>query len=155
MTKMMPKIEPAGLELEIVRDFEAPVELVFDAWTDVNALRVWMGPQNRHCPKATADPVLDGKYAFPMEAENGETSTVVGHYTEIERPYRLAFTWSWLQENDTIGQPMHVALDFERLDGNRTRMKMAHTNLIDEAAVAAHNEGWLGCFVCLDRHLAE
>ncbi len=153
MTKVMPKIEETGIELEIVRDFDASPELVFDAWTNAEALRKWMGPNSIQCPKATANAELDGEYCFPMEQEDGNVSTVVGHYTAIERPYKLAFTWSWLQNDSSIGQPMYVALEFERLEGDRTRMTMHHVNFADESARASHNEGWIGCFNSLDIHL--
>ncbi|MBL4906904.1 MAG: SRPBCC domain-containing protein [Sneathiella sp.] len=153
MTNAMPKIEDSGIQLEIIRDFEGPLETVFDAWTNAEALRLWMGPNTAKCPKATANPVMNGEYCFPMEMENGNVSTVVGHYTQIERPFRLAFSWSWLQEDKTIGQPMHVSLEFERLDTNRTRMKMLHVNFLDESSKSSHNEGWIGCFNCLDTFL--
>jgi len=143
----------AGLELEIVRDFDAPPEMVFDAWTDAEALKIWMGPVSRQCPKAKADPTVGGEYCFPMETDNGDTSTVAGTYTTFDRPTRLAFTWSWIQEDGSVGHPMHVSLEFEPLSGNRTRLKMLHVNLENEGAKAAHNEGWIGCFSCLDKHL--
>ncbi len=150
MTNTMPKIENSDIELEITREFDASPEVVFDAWTNADALKHWMGPNNVTCPKATANPVLDGEYCFPMEMENGDVATVVGHYTEIDRPYRLAFTWSWLQEDKSIGQPMHVSLAFEAIAGNRTRLKMLHTNFLEESARASHEDGWIGCFNCLD-----
>lgn len=153
MQNVMPKIENTAIELEIVRDFDASPEAVFDAWTNAEALKAWMGPSNITCPKATSNPVLEGKYCFPMEMESGNVSTVVGHYTKIDRPNSLAFTWSWLQEDDSIGQPMHVSLEFEKLGDNKTRMTMLHINLIDEAAKASHNEGWTGSFNCLDTYL--
>lgn len=150
MTKAMPKIEDTGIELEITRDFDASPEVVFDAWSNAEALKQWMGPNKVTCPKATSNPVVNGEYCFPMELESGDVSTVVGHYTEIIRPHRLAFTWSWLQEDNSIGQPMHVSLQFEPIANNRTRMKMLHTNLADESARSSHQEGWSGSLNCLD-----
>ncbi len=155
MTTVLKKTESTGIDLEITREFNASPEDVFDAWTTTEALKLWMGPERATCPKVAANPVLDGEYSFPMEFENGDASTVVGHYTRIDRPNRLAFTWSWIQEDKSIGQPMHVSLEFERLDDNRTRMTMLHVNLIDDDARAAHDEGWAGCFKCLDKYLLK
>ncbi|MCG8491526.1 MAG: SRPBCC domain-containing protein [Sneathiellales bacterium] len=153
MNKIVSREEATGLELEIIREFDAPVEMVFEAWTDVNALRSWMGPTGRSCPNAEANPVVEGAYSFPMVAENGAVDTVVGHYTTIDPPYRLAFSWSWMQEDGTIGHPMHVTLHFEEIEGNRTRMKLLHINLATPEARTNHNSGWVGCFDCLDGYL--
>ncbi|MEH6402187.1 MAG: SRPBCC domain-containing protein [Sneathiella sp.] len=153
MGNMSRETYAAGLELEIIRDFDAPPEMVFDAWTNVDALKAWMGPVSRSCPNAEANPAVGGDYCFPMEADNGDTSTVVGTYTTIDRPTRLAFTWSWIQEDGSIGHPMHISLEFEPLSENRTRLKMLHVNLANEDSRASHNEGWIGCFICLDKHL--
>lgn len=153
MGNMTPNKYASGLELEIVREFNAPLEMVFDAWTTVEALKAWMGPVSRSCPNATANPTVGGEYCFPMEAENGESATVVGTYTTIERPTRLAFTWSWIQEDGSIGQPMHVSIKLEPIEGNRTRLTMLHVNLASEEARLSHNEGWVGCLACLEKHL--
>ncbi|MEP3247434.1 MAG: SRPBCC domain-containing protein [Sneathiella sp.] len=149
----MTRDEASGLELELVRDFDAPPEVVFKAWTNRDALKVWMGPESRTCPNTEINPVVEGAYRFPMEAEDGSIATVVGHFTRIEPPRFLAFSWSWMQEDGSIGRPMHVSLEFEKLDGDKTRMKMLHVNLMDTTARDNHQEGWVGCFNCLDRYL--
>ena len=153
MNKAITRSEATGLELELVRDFDAPPEMVFEAWTNAEALRTWMGPESRTCPNADINPVVEGAYSIPMESEDGQVDTVVGHYTRIEPPHFLAFSWSWMQEDGSIGHPMHVSLEFERLEGNRTRMTMLHINLIDETSRDNHSEGWVGCFNCLERFL--
>jgi uncharacterized protein YndB with AHSA1/START domain len=60
-----------------------------------------------------------------------------GHYTEIERPTRLAFTWTW--DDDT--RETLIEVDFEETAG-ATRVTFTHRRLWDEDAVRDHEDGW-------------
>ena len=60
-----------------------------------------------------------------------------GHYTEIERPTRLAFTWIW----DGDSRRTLIEVDFEEHDG-ATTVRFTHSGLWDEAAVRDHEGGW-------------
>ena len=72
-----------------------------------------------------------------------------GHYTEIDRPNRLAFTWLW-DGNDTR---QLIELEFEERDGV-TAVRFTHSGLWSEEAVRSHEEGWNRCFDNLERALA-
>ena len=73
-----------------------------------------------------------------------------GHYTEIDPPRRLAFTWIW-DGNDTR---QLIEIDFDEA-GGVTTVRFTHRDLWDEAAVRSHEDGWTNCFNNLDRVLAE
>jgi uncharacterized protein YndB with AHSA1/START domain len=60
-----------------------------------------------------------------------------GNYTEIEPPTRLAFTWIW--DGDT--RRTLIEIDFEEADGVTT-VRFVHSDLWDEEAVRAHEDGW-------------
>jgi uncharacterized protein YndB with AHSA1/START domain len=65
-----------------------------------------------------------------------------GHYTEIDPPNRLAFTWTWdSDERETL-----IELDFEEVEG-ATTVRLTHNSLRDQESVLSHEEGW---GVCLD-----
>ncbi|MFT6558393.1 SRPBCC family protein [Sneathiella sp.] len=155
MNVMTREENKTNIQLELVREFDASPEEVFKAWTDPIALQAWMAPEGMTCPDAEANAFVEGSYKFPMVSSNGEVDTAVGHYTCVEAPYKLAFSWSWLQEDGTVGHPMHVTLEFERLPDNRTRMNMLHINLADQELKERHNSGWESCFNCLDSYLAS
>jgi uncharacterized protein YndB with AHSA1/START domain len=40
-------------ELDIVRVFDAPRELLWRAWTDPDQISAWWGPANMHTPRET------------------------------------------------------------------------------------------------------
>jgi uncharacterized protein YndB with AHSA1/START domain len=143
------------ITLVLEREFNAPRERVFDAWSDQENLRQWMGPRDTYAPEVTIDVCIGGEFRIPMtKRETGEVVAIaVGDYIEINRPDRLSFTWSWLQEDGKPGQQMIVTLDFVDLNG-RTAMTLTHTNFIDEEVKSQHNSGWNDCFDSLETFLA-
>ena len=143
------------ITLVLEREFNASRERVFDAWTDPDKLRQWMGPSDIHVPEATADACIGGEFRIPMtKRDTGEIVAIaVGKYIEISRPERLSFTWSWLQDDEKPGHQMLVALDFVDLNG-RTLLTLTHSNFVDEDIKSQHNSGWNSCFDCLGTFLA-
>src|SRR4051794_2353563 len=75
-----------------------------------------------------------------------------GVYTEIDRPSRLAFTWSWADE---AGREMLIEVDFEELHSGETVVRFTHSNLKDAESRNNHEEGWNVCFDELEAALAE
>jgi len=149
MTQHQTLVPETDRELEIERDFDASIETLFDAWTNQDVLRKWMGPQGMSCPDATCEAKLGGEYCFPMMGESGEPHTVVGAFTEFSPPHSLSFTWSWIQEDGTSGHQMEVFVKFKALESGKTRMTLLHTNFIDLEAKSRHEEGWNSTLVCL------
>jgi hypothetical protein len=67
--------------------------VVFDEWTDATRLAEWMCPRPARCLNVEADPRVGGTVRFDVE-EAGRTFRVSGNYLTLERPHRVAFTWS-------------------------------------------------------------
>lgn len=146
---------PDGFTLTLERRFRHSRERVFNAWTQVDAIRRWMGPEGMTCDGAEADVRVGGEYRFPMTNKDGGISEVFGTYTEIDPPKRLAFTWAWLVcEGEPGGYQMLVTLDFHE-DGDGTRMILNQTGLATEEARDRHEEGWCSSFNCLDTLLSQ
>jgi len=126
-------------DLRIERTFQAPAETVFDAWTSDEVIRRWWQVENSwETSGAEVDLRVGGVVRVVMrdpdkDAEYGGG----GHYTEIERPTRLAFTWTW--DNDT--RETLIEIDFEETDG-ATKVTFTHSGLWDEEAVRDHEDGW-------------
>ena len=87
-----------GQEFVITREFAAPRNLVFRAWTDPELLAQWWGP------RGFTNPVCEWK-ARPgqtihvvMRAPNGAEYPMGGEFREIVAPERLVFTSGALDE---------------------------------------------------------
>jgi len=127
-----------GLQLRIERTYEAPAEAVFDAWTSEEVLRRWWRPQDGwETPEAVVDLRVGGEIRVAMRDTDGDQHGATGTYTEVERPTRLAFTWTW-DGSDNEGL---VEVDFEAL-GDLTRVVFTHSGLEDEESVRSHEGGW-------------
>jgi uncharacterized protein YndB with AHSA1/START domain len=91
-------VEPNAV-VRVNRRFDVPSSRVFDAWLDPAMLAKWMfGPavRDEEIVKLTLDPRPGGAFSFIVRREGREINHL-GEYLEIERPSRLAFTWSTAQ----------------------------------------------------------
>lgn len=142
----------SGQTLVIERPFQAPAQAVFDAWTSEEVLRRWFHAEHDwETPDAQVDLRIGGAVRVVMrdphkDAEHGGG----GHYTEIDPPNRLVFTWTW--DNDDEDRQTLIELDFEEVDGVTT-VRFTHNNLRDQESVTSHEGGWTRCFDNLERAL--
>ncbi len=84
---------PSDREVLVTRQFDAPAELVFDALTKPEHVRVWFGAKELEV--CEIDLRVGGKYHFVGFVMDGDTATCSfrGTYLEIERPVQLVGTW--------------------------------------------------------------
>jgi uncharacterized protein YndB with AHSA1/START domain len=80
----------AGHEFLITREFAAPRELVFKAWTDPKHLAEWWGPKGFTNPVCEWDVRVGGKIYDVMRAPNGDEYPMGGEFREIKPPEKLA-----------------------------------------------------------------
>lgn len=142
----------AAATLKIERTYQAPAQAVFDAWTSEEVMRRWFhGERAWQTPHAEVDLRLGGKVRVVMrdpveEADHGGG----GHYTEIDPPRRLAFTWTWDSDE---GRETLIELDFEESDG-ATKVTLTHSGLRDRESVTSHEGGWSNALDNLGEALA-
>jgi len=92
----------AGREFVITREFDAPRELVFQAWTDPKLLAQWWGPKGFTNPVCEWDARPGGKIYDVMRAPNGAEHPMGGEFREIDPPERLVFSCGALDENGEL-----------------------------------------------------
>jgi uncharacterized protein YndB with AHSA1/START domain len=142
----------SGETLLLERAFQAPAQAVFDAWTSEEVMRRWFhGRRAWDTPEAMVDLRVGGAVRVVMrDPGDGAEHGGGGHYTEIDPPTRLAFTWTWDEEpRETL-----IELDFEEAEGVTT-VRFKHSNLSDEESARSHEEGWTTCFDNLEEALAK
>jgi uncharacterized protein YndB with AHSA1/START domain len=139
--------------LSLERSFDAPREAVFAAWTDPEVLRRWWaaGP-DWDTPEAEVDLRIGGGYRLAMrDPGSGDVHVVVGEYTEVVPPERLAYTWTW--EHDSPGSAGSIVTVLFRDDGDRTTVLLTHTGFTEAAAVDRHEHGWGAVLDSLERRV--
>jgi len=84
-----------GPELVIARVFDAPRELVFKAFTEVEHLKRWWGPRGFEWVSAKLDLRTGGNFHYCMRAPTGPEMWGKFVYREIAPPERIVFVNSF------------------------------------------------------------
>ena len=144
--------DPAAVRLE--RTFNAPAQVVFDAWTSAEVLRRWWpAGSDWETPVAEVDPRVGGGLRLVMRSPRGEEFGGSGEYVEITPPERLVFTWTWDGHEGHEGTQL-VEVDFTQREDGRTTVVLTNRGLRDEESRRSHRQGWEASLDNLDRVLA-
>lgn len=84
---------PSELEIATTRQFDAPIELVFDVLTQPEHVRHWFAPFEDRMTVCSVDLRVGGSYHFVFVTKDGTECSFRGIYLEIERPTRIVDTW--------------------------------------------------------------
>lgn len=112
--------EPGKQDLTITREFDAPCELVYKAYTDPKLFVQWIGPREMTMRLETFEPHSGGNYRYIHQDPAGNEYGFHGVFHEIS-PERMIQTF----EFEGLPEPGHVSLDSLKLDslpGGRTRV---------------------------------
>jgi uncharacterized protein YndB with AHSA1/START domain len=84
---------PSALEIVTTREFDAPIDLVFDALTKPEHVRNWFAPFTDRVTECSIDLRVGGDYHIVFVTADGVECSFRGTYVEIERPTRIVDTW--------------------------------------------------------------
>jgi uncharacterized protein YndB with AHSA1/START domain len=84
---------PSDREIAMTRVFDAPRDLVFDAWTRPELLKRWLGVFGSWSfAVCEVDLRVGGKYRYVWRGKDGKEMAMGGVFREIVRPQRLVVT---------------------------------------------------------------
>ena len=143
--------------LVLERTLDAPVELVWQMWTDPEHFKAWYGPDGASIPVAELDVRVGGPAgsAWRSARRTGRCGWFTGEHLEIDRPVRLVYTESMTDEH---GSPMspdghpaatEVHIELEAVAG-KTLMRLTHVGIPAGSPGAA---GWTMALDKLTAHL--
>lgn len=145
---------------EIIREFNAPRQLVFDAWTKVKHLNNWMFPMpGCRCEFVSADISNGGSSLHKVTMPNGHQMWLYTKYEEVTSPEKLVFLQYFSnEEGDIVAIPhmpdwprdMLATLIFEALSEDTTKLTFLweprNPSAVElaafEASRADHAKGW-------------
>lgn len=113
--------ESGKQEIVITREFDAPRELVFKAFTDPELYVQWLGPRGFTMQLELFEPESGGRWRYTHKDKDGNEYSFHGVYHEVTAPERIISTF----EFEGLPEKGHVVLEtarFEELPGNRTRL---------------------------------
>ena len=122
-TKNQTKIaaEAGRQEIFITREFEAPRDLVFKAFTDPELIVQWLSPCELTVRFEKFEPWNGGSYRYIHTDKNGNEFGFHGVVHDVTAPERIIQTF----EFEGLPETGHTVLEttrFESLPGNRTRL---------------------------------
>ncbi len=153
MTRRSKVTTPAEREIRIEREFDAPRERVWRAYTHPEDVARWWGRGNRLVVERL-EVRTGGRWRFVEHAPDG-VHGFEGRFREVAPPERLALTFEW------DGMPGYVSVTtalFEDLGGGRTRVVstvLFHTREERDGMMSGGMaEGLEQSYAALDRLLA-
>ena len=84
---------PNDLEIVLTREFDAPIQLVFDVLTKPEHLRKTLAPYGEEVKTCSIDLRVGGDYHFVFVTDDGKEMSFRGTFLEVEPPTRTVETW--------------------------------------------------------------
>jgi uncharacterized protein YndB with AHSA1/START domain len=113
--------EPGSHAIVITREFDAPRELLFKAYTDPKLYVQWLGPRGLEMELEKFEPVTGGSWRYIHKDSNGNAYAFNGVNHLVRSPDLIIGTF----EFEGLPERGHVALEtarFEDLPGGRSRV---------------------------------
>ena len=150
-----PNEATADREIVITREFNAPRELVWAAWTDATLVKNWWGCNQFPASHMEMDARPGGAWRGCLRADDGSEIWLGGTFLEVNRPERLVFTFVREAAPGLGIEPVdtRVTLTFTESAG-KTRMDFRQEFFTTPELCDSHRTGWSTGFDRLDRHFA-
>ncbi len=150
-------------EIVIKRMFDAPRELVWQAWTDRSHIGEWWGPRGFTTRVTELDLRPGGRWRYVMVGPDGAEYPVKGVFREVVCFERIVTSDEFdagfeLAHGTDLPKGIVITSLFEEVGGKtKLTLRIMHASAEDRRK---HEEmgvlgGWNSSFECLDEHLAK
>jgi uncharacterized protein YndB with AHSA1/START domain len=163
--------EAKSTDFVICRVFDAPRELVWQAFADPERMKHWFGPKGSTIVSSKMDLRVGGTYHGAMRNPDGQIMWAKFVYREVAPPERLSWVHSFSDETGGLTRhplsatwPLELltTVTFEEAPGGKTKLTLrwAPINATEEERktfAVAHDSmqgGWTGTFERLADYLA-
>jgi uncharacterized protein YndB with AHSA1/START domain len=113
--------EPGKQEIFVTREFDAPRNLVFKAYTDPKLYVLWLGPRGYTMRLEIFEPRSGGHWRFIHTDPQGNEFGFHGVNHEVLPPKRIIDTFEF-EGNPETGHVLLETVNFEELPGSRTKV---------------------------------
>ena len=114
---------PDERTMVLERVIAAPVQAIWDAWTDPESLPKWWGPDGFSCRTERIDLREGGEWVFDMIGPDGTVYPNHHRYSRMQRQARIDYTLHWGEDGPKHADASAV---FEDL-GQRTKVTLSMT----------------------------
>jgi uncharacterized protein YndB with AHSA1/START domain len=135
---------PNDLEIVLTREFDAPIGLVFDVFTNPEHVRKTFAPFGEDVTVCSIDLRVGGNYHYVMVTKDGIECSFRGTYLEIEPPTRTVETWLF------DGWPGAEAVETMDLHETNGVTKLTYSLKFRDLAGRAHMDRFDGLVSSID-----
>jgi uncharacterized protein YndB with AHSA1/START domain len=128
MKKLKVIAEPGKHEIVLVRDFDAPRELVFRAMTDPTLVSRWWGPNSVTTIVDQMEVKQGGIWRYVQRDADGNEYAFHGVYHQIAAPERLVYTFEF------EGMPGHVLLETITFEDHNGKTRVIDSSVCQSVA---------------------
>src|SRR6202049_1212028 len=98
---------PSEREIVLTRVFNAPRQMIYDAWTKPELLKRWFGPRGWSLVVCEVDLRVGGAWRFVLRGPDGAEMGMRGVYREIVPPERVVDTETF---DDVPGESLRTTV---------------------------------------------
>ena len=138
--------------ITMTRTFNAPIQLVWEAWTQPEHIAQWWGPKGLKTKVIEHDFRVGGKWEYRMTMPDGKEFISEGIYSDIVKPTKIISSADF--------RPMTVAVEIQALfeeNGEKTNFtfNVVHPTkeYRDQQEKMGIHKGWGSVFDRLDEFL--
>ena len=127
-----------NFKVDIRKKIQAPLEKLYNAWTQPDELKQWWKPMNKQLKDVTNDLQEGGiiKYTFDDSLE------IDGTYSQVKDKQRLVYSWNWhLPKDDVKDSAYQLTVEFSG-DDKASEIHVLQENFESEEGTLPHKEGW-------------
>jgi uncharacterized protein YndB with AHSA1/START domain len=111
----------ADRSLELVREFDAPIDVVWKCWTEPDRVAKWFAPRPYTCPRCEIDLKPGGSFILVMRSPEGNEHPMLATIVDIEPQSRFGWVMSVPDDSGELAIQGGTTVVFEEL-GSRTRV---------------------------------
>lgn len=135
-----PETSPAAEPIIVItRTFDAPRDLVWQAWTDPEHLAQWWGPHGFTSPRVEVDLRAGGSWEIDMQGPDGTVYPNKGTFLEVVPPERIVIS-DVVEDGEAWGDtPPPNSVQTITFDETNGGSKTKFTNVIRLQSLAARD----------------
>jgi uncharacterized protein YndB with AHSA1/START domain len=144
-------------DLVLTRVFDAPRELVFQAWTDPKHLAQWFGPHGFTIPFCKVDLRPGGEWRHVMRGPDGANYPMTAIFQEVARPERLVFMCYVPDKEKSLFEILNTVTFEDQGGKTKLTLRLQVVKSTPEAApmLAGMEEGWTQTLERLAEHVTK